>query len=378
MAITLTNVQIVTEDETLRGTLIYGAGGVVEVQPGNSAAPGAEDCEGDFIAPGLIECHTDNIERHFAPRPGVVWPNPLASALAHDAQIVGAGITTVYNAVCVGGYDDGKDFRTKIMTSMIEAIDDARRKSLLRADHRLHLRCETTDPKMMGYLTQSGTADAVKLASLMDHTPGQRQWRDLDNYRKFIKGEGRTEDEIEEIIKAEIDRASQPVHENFQKAVAFFKQRDIPMASHDDTTVEHVADAHAAGCMIAEFPTTVEAAQAAREKGMKIVAGAPNVVRGGSHSGGVAVTELAKWKLVDVLSSDYVPASLLQAVHALSKSTMTLHEAAGLATWRAADMLGLADRGRLTPGQRADFVRFRVIDGTPIVRAVTVGGQRVF
>jgi alpha-D-ribose 1-methylphosphonate 5-triphosphate diphosphatase len=377
MAVILTNAQIVTEDGTVRGTLVYGAGGVVEVQDGRSSVAGAEDCEGDFIAPGLIECHTDNIERHFAPRPGVVWPNPLASALAHDAQIIGAGITTVYDAICVGGYDDGKDFRTKIMKSMIDAVGEASKKDLLRADHRLHLRCETTDPKMMGYLTQNGAA-AVSLASLMDHTPGQRQWRDLDNYRKFIKGEGRTEDEIEEIIKAEIDRASQPVHENFQKAVAFFKQRGIPMASHDDTTVEHVADAHAAGCTIAEFPTTVEAAHAARGKGMKIVAGAPNVVRGGSHSGGVAVTELAKQKLVDVLSSDYVPASLLQAVHTLSKSAMTLHEAVGLATWSAADMLGLSDRGRLKPGQRADFVRFRIVDGTPVVRAVTVHGQRVF
>jgi alpha-D-ribose 1-methylphosphonate 5-triphosphate diphosphatase len=377
MAVILTNAQIVTEDGTVRGTLVYGAGGVVEVQDGRSSAPGAEDCEGDFIAPGLIECHTDNIERHFAPRPGVVWPNPLASALAHDAQIIGAGITTVYDAICVGGYDDGKDFRTKIMKSMIDAVGEASKKSLLRADHRLHLRCETTDPKMMGYLTQNGAA-AVSLASLMDHTPGQRQWRDLDNYRKFIKGEGRTEDEIEEIIKAEIDRASQPVHENFQKAVAFFRQRGIPMASHDDTTVEHVADAHAAGCTIAEFPTTVEAARAARDKGMKIVAGAPNVVRGGSHSGGVAVTELARQKLVDVLSSDYVPASLLQAVHTLSKSAMTLHEAVGLATWSAADMLGLSDRGRLKSGQRADFVRFRIVDGTPVVRAVTVRGQRVF
>jgi alpha-D-ribose 1-methylphosphonate 5-triphosphate diphosphatase len=377
MAVILTNAQIVTEDGTVRGTLVYGEGGVIEVQPGNSAAPGAEDCEGDFIAPGLIECHTDNIERHFAPRPGVVWPNPLASALAHVAQIIGAGITTVYDAICVGGYDDGKDFRTKIMKSMIDAVGEASKKDLLRADHRLHLRCETTDPKMMGYLTQNGAA-AVSLASLMDHTPGQRQWRDLDNYRKFIKGEGRTEDEIEEIIKAEIDRASQPVHENFQKAVAFFKQRGIPMASHDDTTVEHVADAHAAGCTIAEFPTTVEAARAARDKGMKIVAGAPNVVRGGSHSGGVAVTELARQKLVDVLSSDYVPASLLQAVHTLSKSAMTLHEAVGLATWSAADMLGLSDRGRLKSGQRADFVRFRIVDGTPVVRAVTVRGQRVF
>jgi alpha-D-ribose 1-methylphosphonate 5-triphosphate diphosphatase len=212
----------------------------------------------------------------------------------------------------------------------------------------------------------------------MDHTPGQRQWRNLDHYRKFVKGEGRTAEEIEEIIKAEIDRCAQPVRGNFDKAVTFFRERGIPLASHDDTTLEHVADAALAGCAISEFPTTIEAAQAARDAGMKIVGGAPNVVRGGSHSGGVAVTDLVKKKLIDVLSSDYVPASLLQAVHTLSKGAMPLHEAFGLATWRAADMLGLKDRGRLRPGQRADFIRFRIVDNTPVVRAVTVRGQRVF
>jgi alpha-D-ribose 1-methylphosphonate 5-triphosphate diphosphatase len=111
---------------------------------------------------------------------------------------------------------------------------------------------------------------------------------------------------------------------------------------------------------------------------MKVIGGAPNVVRGGSHSGGVAASDLAQRGLLDVLSSDYVPASLLQAVLKLGTGEMSLHEAFGLATWRAADMLGLADRGRLKPGQRADLLRFRVIDSTPVVRAVTVDGQRVF
>src|SRR5690606_11577183 len=128
------------------------------------------------------------------------------------------------------------------------------------------------------------------------------------------------------------------------------------IASHDDTTPEHVSMATALGCSISEFPTTVEAAQDARAAGMMTVLGAPNVVRGGSHSGGVAVSDLVARGLVDVLSSDYVPASLLQAVNTLSAG-IPLHEAFGLVTWKAADMLGLKDRGRLKPGARADFVR---------------------
>ncbi len=378
MAVILTNAQLVTGQGVVRGTLVYGPDGLADIQPGASRAPGAEDAGGDFVAPGLIECHTDNLERHFMPRPGAFWPDGLASALAHDAQIVASGITTVYDAICVGGYDDGKDYRPKIMKPMVDAVNHGMAKGLFRADHRLHLRCETTDAGMMARLEQSCVADNAALASLMDHTPGQRQWRDVAHYRRFVAGEGRTDAEIDRIIAAEIDRGTSAAKANFERAVAFFRERGVPLASHDDTTIEHVAEAHRAGCTISEFPTTLEAARAARDCGMKTVGGAPNVVRGGSHSGGVSVVELAAQGLLDVLSSDYVPASLLQAVNVLASKTMPLHEAVGLVTWRAADMLGLSDRGRLAPGLRADLVRFNIIDGTPVVRAVIAAGQRVF
>jgi alpha-D-ribose 1-methylphosphonate 5-triphosphate diphosphatase len=378
MSITLTNAQLVTEDGIVSGTLTYDSSGILDVQPGTSAVRSAEDAEGDMVVPGLIECHTDNLERHAVPRPGVIWPNSLAAAMAHDAQIIASGITTVYDAMCVGGYDDEKDYRPKILGSMLAAVEEGSAHKLFRAEHRIHLRCETTDAKMMSYLERHPATRSASLASLMDHTPGQRQWRNVDHYRKFIAGEGRTDAEIDAIIASDMERAKPIVQDNFGKAVAFFKQRGIPIASHDDTTVEHVAEAQLAGCAISEFPTTVEAAQAARDAGMKTVGGAPNIVRGGSHSGGVSMLELARAGLLDVLSSDYVPASLLQAVHKLGSGVIPLHEAFGLVTWRAADMLGLADRGRLKNGLRADFVRFRLAGGTPVVRAVTVRGQRVF
>jgi alpha-D-ribose 1-methylphosphonate 5-triphosphate diphosphatase len=378
MNITLTNAQLVTEDGVVSGTLTYGPDGITDLQPGTSAVRGAEDAEGDFVVPGLIECHTDNLERHLVPRPGVIWPNSLAGALAHDAQIIASGITTVYDAMCIGGFDDEKDYRPKIIGAMLAAVEEGTAHKLFRAEHRIHLRCETTDPKMMSYMERHPGTAAAALASLMDHTPGQRQWRNLDHYRQFIKGEGRTDAEIEEMIATDMERSKPIVADNFVRAVAFCKERGIPIASHDDTTAEHVDDAVKAGCTISEFPTTVEAAKAAHVSGMKTVGGAPNVVRGGSHSGGVSMTELARAGLLDVLSSDYVPASLLQAANKLGAGLMPLHEAFGLVTWRAADMLGLADRGRLKPGLRADFVRFRLIGGTPVVRAVTVRGQRVF
>jgi alpha-D-ribose 1-methylphosphonate 5-triphosphate diphosphatase len=375
----LTNARLVLEEGVVPGTIVYGQAGIEDVQPGLSAAPGAIDAEGDYVAPGLIECHTDNLERHFVPRPGVIWPNPLAATLAHDAQIAASGITTVYDAVCAGGYDDGNDYRPKILKSMVEAVSHGMAAGLLRVDHRLHLRCETTDPGMMRHVEAVAASSSVALASLMDHTPGQRQWRNLAHYRRFVEGEGRGAAEIEAIIADQVANGSAAARANMPVAAAFFRERGIRMASHDDTTPAHVAEAVALGCTISEFPTTEEAALVAHERGMMNVGGSPNVTRGGSHSGGVAVGALAAVGTIDVLSSDYVPASLLQAVERLhAVHGMALHLAMGMVTWRAADMLGLADRGRLKPGLRADLVRFRVVEGTPVIRDVSVRGERVF
>jgi alpha-D-ribose 1-methylphosphonate 5-triphosphate diphosphatase len=379
MTTILTNARLITEDEVVTGTLVHEGGVIVDVQPGTSHAPGAVDVEGDFLAPGLIECHTDNLERHFVPRPGVIWPDAMAALLAHDAQIASAGITTVYDAVVAGGYDDGKDYRPKILTAMVGAILGGVREKLLRVDHRLHLRCETTDPGMMARVEAAADPSILALASLMDHTPGQRQWRDLRHYRRFVEGEGRSAEDVDAIIAGQIEKGQEAARKNFALAAAFFRERGIPMASHDDTVPAHVSDAVAAGCTISEFPTTEEAARAAHAAGMTNVGGAPNVTRGGSHSGGVAVGALAAGGLIDVLSSDYVPASLLQAVQRLADGHgMALPAAMGLVTWRPADMLRLSDRGRLRPGSRADLLRFRLAGSTPVVRQVVSGGERVF
>lgn len=373
----LTNARIATPDGMISGTLFFDDTGILECGEGTSNLPGAVDAAGDFVVPGLIECHTDNLERHFVPRPGVIWPNALAAALSHDAQMAAAGVTTVYDAVCAGGYDDEKDYRRKIMGDLVEAVDGGMAAGLFRIDHRLHLRCELTDSQMMRFAEPHAGRAIVGLASLMDHTPGQRQWRDVTHYRRFISGE-RSPEEIDEILAASMSRGTVNARSNFPKAVALFREHGIPIASHDDTTREHVAEAAAAGARISEFPTTLEAARAAHESGMKTVGGAPNLVRGGSHSGGVAMRDLAAEGVLDVLSSDYVPASLLQAVHALTQDPgLPLHEAVGLVTWNVADMLGLADRGRLAPGLRADFVRYRLHAGTPVVRETVVQGRRV-
>ena len=195
MTTILTNARLVTEDGVVDGTLVYGPEGIVEVQPGRSGVPGAEDAEGDLVAPGLIECHTDNLERHFVPRPGVFWPNALAAALAHDAQVTASGITTVYDAICAGGYDDGKDYRTKIMAAMIGAVEAGGDKKIFRAEHRLHLRCETTDPNMMAHLeAHAGTRTLAPRLADGPHAGPAPMAQCRPSTGNSSPGEGRSDD----------------------------------------------------------------------------------------------------------------------------------------------------------------------------------------
>jgi len=323
--------------------------------------------------------HTDNLEKHFMPRPKVLWPNGLAAALAHDAQMAAAGVTTVYDAICVGTYSDpDKAYRRQIFGGMVEAVHEGVEGGHFRIDHRIHLRCELSSPALLEDLEQVSGEPLVLLASLMDHTPGQRQWRNIEHLKTYAVGtDGKSEAAFERDLERRLEEGPAAVRANWDRALALFQSRGIPVATHDDTTEAHVADAVASGARISEFPTTVEAARAAKAAGLATVAGAPNVVRGGSHSGGVAVAELVRAGLLDGLSSDYVPASLLQAVHRLGRDLgRPVNEALGLVTWRVADMLGLADRGRLAPGLRADLVRFRFAGETPVVRELTVQGRR--
>ncbi len=372
----LTNARIVTEQGILQGTVVFNDAQIVSVDETRSSLPSAIDCEGDLVIPGLIECHTDNMERHFMPRPKVFWPNPVAAVIAHDAQIAAAGITTVYDSICAGIYDHDKDFRNAIFRQMIDAVSAGVRDDLFRVCHRLHIRCELSDPKAYDLIEPEAGNPLLGFVSLMDHTPGRRQWRDIGHFKTFIRGEGLSDSEADLVIAKRKERGEDTITVTWPKVAALFRETGLPMASHDDTTEEHVEMAVQSGCTISEFPTTLEAARAAKAAHLKTVAGAPNVVRGGSHSGNVAVRDLAEAELLDVMSSDYVPSSLLQAVHALTVDPgLPLDKAVGTVTWNAADMLGLSDRGRIAKGKRADLVRLRFIGATPLVSRVWCNGR---
>jgi len=379
MSTILTNARLILEDEVVTGTIAFDESGILSVDRGLSSLPEAIDVAGDYVAPGLVEMHTDNMEKHFMPRPKVFWPNGLAAALVHDAQMAAAGVTTVYDAICAGTPFSAKDYRKDIFADVMDALRLGTAEGVFRIDHRIHMRCELTSPDLLKDIEPYQDDALVQLVSLMDHTPGQRQWRDLAHLRTYAIGNGKTEAEFEEDVVVRQREGQANVGRNWSAVVEMFQARGIPIATHDDTTVEHVEAGIASGAVISEFPTTVEAAEAAKQRGLATIAGAPNVVRGGSHSGGVSVAELAEKDLLDGLSSDYVPASLLQAVLKLSDNHgIALPAAMAKVTWKVADILGLRDRGHLKPGLRADLVRFRALGATPVISTVWSQGRRAF
>lgn len=373
---TLTNARLVLEDEVVAGHLVIRDGIIAEIGTGPTA--GGIDCEGDYLCPGLVELHTDNLERHITPRPRVDWPHH-AAIVAHDAELAGAGISTVFDAVRVGSIlKSGGHAHGKYARKMTTGIIGLRRLHALRISHHIHLRAETCSETLIEELAEFGPDDGIGIVSLMDHTPGQRQFSDISKLRAYVSGKSGLDDagfaDYCAYLTGLYDRLG-PAHE--AATVAFAHGVGAVLASHDDTTAAQVATSVRHGVRLAEFPTTAEAARACRAAGVAVIMGAPNLIRGGSHSGNVAAADLADLGLLDILSSDYVPAALLQGAVALGDRWGNMARGIATATAAPATAAGLPDRGRIAIGLRADLLRFRTVANVPVSRGLWVAGQRV-
>ena len=375
----LANACLVLRDEVVTGSLLIRDGLIAEIDRGTSVPAGAEDLQGDFLAPGLIELHTDNLERHIAPRPKVDWPHHAAIG-AHDAELAGCGITTVFDALRVGSIlsDSGKGYN-RYARSLADEILSMRAAGALRISHHLHLRAEICSETLVEELGEFGPEDRVGIVSLMDHTPGQRQFSNLSKYADYMMGKhGLTRPEFDNYVirLTTLRERLGALHE--AEAVAAARRYGAVLASHDDTTAAQVQVSEGHGVTVAEFPTTEEAALACVEAGIDVIMGAPNLVRGGSHSGNVATRTLAEKDAVDILSSDYVPSSLLLAAVQLGDLWGDLPRGIATVTRTPAESVGLTDRGEIAVGKRADLLRFRRgPGGVPLARATWSHGRRV-
>ena len=374
----LANAMLVLSNEVIHGAIRVQDGQIAAIDAGGAVPQGAIDCEGDLLMPGLIELHTDNLERHIEPRPRVNWPHARA-IIAHDAELASVGITTVFDALRVGSVVSNKKANYGEYARLLaDEILDLRATGALRISHFLHLRAEVCSETLIDELAKFGPDDRIGIVSLMDHTPGQRQFRDLTQLRAYVCGKhGLSETEFESHVADQVALSQRLGAAHEAAAVTETRRFGAVLASHDDTTAEQVAISARHGAHFAEFPTTVEAARACHDHGIKVMMGAPNLIRGGSHSGNVAAHKLAEADLLDILSSDYVPSALLSAALMLGDLWGDVARGMRTVTSAPAAAVGLQDRGQLTLGARADLIRVARVGGAAALRGTWVQGLRV-
>jgi alpha-D-ribose 1-methylphosphonate 5-triphosphate diphosphatase len=375
----LTNGRLVLADQVIECGWLAAADGVI-VEIGEGRAPGrGDDLRGDLLLPGLVELHTDHIEAHYAPRPQVYW-DPVAAVVSYDGHIATSGMTTVLDSLRVWREEEVEEVDGQALT-LAEGIAAARAADLLRVDHLVHLRCEVPTPHVVAEAAELVDRPDVRLLSLMDHTPGQRQFREEKKLRAYYRGKkgGMTDAELDILFARRLRDQATHAADNYRRLVGLAQARGIPLASHDDTTLDHVEAAVRDRVAIAEFPTTLEAAEALHAAGVRVLMGAPNLVLGRSHSGNVATAVLAQAGLLDILSSDYMPSSLLTAALRLPwvAPAIDLAAAVRMATKTPAEAVGLGDRGEIAPGKCADLIQVRSVDDIAAVRRMWRGGRRV-
>jgi alpha-D-ribose 1-methylphosphonate 5-triphosphate diphosphatase len=400
---------LVLRDRVVRADLTIDDSTIAAI--GTAGAPGATprasaaivDCAGCDILPGFVDLHTDNLERHVEQRPGI-FSSPARALLAHDAELASAGITTACDAITLGG-GFPNDVRRGLAGRLVAALALARREGVLRVDHHLHLRCELSDvdlPSLVDTVFGTfGTCDAVppgvvspdvaspgvvspgilspRLVSLMNHTPGQRQWRDLEKFRRYyLRRYNLSDAELDALIVLRQANETTALPINRRIALDLAARTGARLVSHDDTDIRDVDEAAANGCAIAEFPTTAAAAGHAAARGLSVVGGGPNLVRGASHSGNISASELARLGHLHAIASDYSPSSLLEAVYLLrDRDGWPLAAAVRLATLGPAHAAALDDRGELAPGRRADVIVVSHTALGPVLRETWAAGRRV-
>lgn len=376
---TLAGAQIVTPNGVFDGAVDLEDGRIAGLRPGVRPA-GATDLESDFLIPGIVDVHTDHVEAHVFPRAGVQW-DFLNALMAHDAVVIAGGTTTVLDSLCVGASMKRPE-RRDLLVPLVAALERGRAEGLFRADHLLHLRCEICDPDTVALTDATISSPIVRLVSVMDHTPGDRQSLDRDIWlARTAKDMGLDLSDARDAMAELLERSSRFGAKVRAHVVAKAQAAGLPLMSHDDRTVAQIDQAKAEGAVVSEFPTTLNAAAHAHAKGLAVVMGAPNLLRGGSQSGNVSLRALLEADLCDVLSSDYVPRSPLDAAIAIGLDDslpQDLPRAIAMVTDAPARLAGLTDRGRIEAGLRADLVRVRRTGMHNHVVAVWREGRRVY
>ena len=372
----LINARIVLKDTIIEdGSVLIANGIITSINPDSVVADEVIDLQGKTLMPGMIDLHCDALEKEVEPRPNVHFPLDFACAQA-DKRNAAAGITTVYHALSFANDELGvrnNDFAADIA----RAVGNWRPHGLV--DNRVHCRYEITDETGAPVLKKLIEDDAMHLISMMDHTPGQGQFKDMAAYRDYLtQNYKKTADEVNIIVDRKLEAASGAFMRMEELAYAAHSA-GISIASHDDDSIERVETMNKIGADISEFPITLEAAQAAKKSGMSTIFGAPNILRGKSQSGSMKAIEAIHEGVADCLCADYSPASLIVAIFKIPElSELDLPAAVRLVTSNPAKAARLDDRGEIAVGKRADLIVIDTPAGLPQVSQVWSNGTSVY
>lgn len=378
----LTNGKIITEEKILEGYELLIEGDLIKKigKSGEINPQGLEviDAEGAYISPGFIDIHSDYIENMSSPRPTSIMDFNL-SIRETEKILINNGITTMFHSLSLYGVDlfENKPIRSdENVKKLMDIIGETHNnKHLIR--HRLHTRFEIDNVNGVEKLKEYIKAGKIDLLSFMDHTPGQGQYRNIEIYKKTMKGyKNVTDSEIDEMIEVRKNEERLTI-ETIEELANLAREKNIAIASHDDDSAEKIDFVKGAGATISEFPITMDVAKYARGEGMFTIAGAPNVLLGGSHSGNLSAAEAIKENCIDILCSDYYPASMLHSIFILNeKYNMNLCEMFKLVTINPAKAVKMDKMiGSIKEGKKADILVIEKLDELPVITSVFVDGK---
>jgi alpha-D-ribose 1-methylphosphonate 5-triphosphate diphosphatase len=367
---------IVQPDGVFRGDVTIQDGAIASIDEAADNANGSEslviDAEGAWILPGLVDIHCDAIEKEVEPRPNTLFPMEMAF-LQYERKLAGHGITTMLHSLSLGV---GLSLRGEHLVGQIVELIASMREERAMIRHGIHLRYEVshlTGFELAQRLMEEGLLDYL---SLMDHAPGQGQYHREGSFQRYVmKNQGVTLDEVSRIMEELQGRRSQVDWDKLKSLTAQARNRGIAVASHDDDNVAAVERSLGFGAMVSEFPLSLETASYAKEMGMGVCVGAPNIVRGGSHDGNLNAIEAIRGGAADILCSDYHPASLLHSIFALEAAGIPLNQAVNMASLNPASVLGRSGNiGSIEKGKRADLLVVRKARDNPVVQYTVVDG----
>jgi len=360
-----------------RGSIQVEEGRIVKVtEEGIRLKRRSLDARGRYIMPGMIDLHSDAIEKEIEPRPNSRFPIDIA-LFELDKKFSACGITTAFHAISYAGDELGIR-SNQIATETIKKLNQMRKKFGIRT--KAHARFEITDKEAIPYLEEIIEAGCIDLFSIMDHTPGQGQFKEVAFFKNYYGTVyQKTDAELEKIIERKKEKAK-AMRGHLQYILNLCLSKNLRLVSHDDDSQEKVAWLSQMGVSISEFPVNLEAARAASERGIHICLGSPNALRGESQSKNLSAREAISLGYGNILCSDYSPMSMLHAVFTLWRvGILSLHEAVNLVSLHPAQAVGLDHEvGSIAEGKEADLVWVEMEDEIPKVRKAFVSGREVY